>query len=145
MGGGHALAGVGIAVETAHPELEQGTEQRHFLGADLAGGEEGDGMVSVLLLDGLHARGELVHGTDPRHRFHAAGDGIPQQRSGGAIGRVRRGQRLPTLGAGHAEVHRVLRIRAEVDRLAIAQVRGQAASGGTVTAGDGRGGIGLEL
>ena len=40
----------------------------------------------------------------------------------GAVGRAQRRQRLPTLGAGHAEVDRIVARRREVHRVAVAQV-----------------------
>jgi hypothetical protein len=51
--GGHALAGVGVAVERAHAEFEERSQERHFLHDDLAGAEERDRVRAVLALDAL--------------------------------------------------------------------------------------------
>ena len=55
--GGHALAGVAVAVDHAHAELGQRAQQRHLLGDDLAGAQQGHDVGAVLVLDRLEARG----------------------------------------------------------------------------------------
>ena len=45
---GHALARVAVAVHHPHAELGQRAEQRHLLGGDLAGAQEGDRLGPVL-------------------------------------------------------------------------------------------------
>ena len=57
-GGGHALAGIRIAMEEAHAKLEKTAKEGHFLEGDLASGEEGDGFVAMCGTDGLEALGE---------------------------------------------------------------------------------------
>ena len=52
-----------------------------------------------------------------------------QQRRGRAVGGVEDGQGFPALRTGHAEVDRVFGRRRQVDRLAVAEVDGQAATG----------------
>ena len=68
--------------------------------------------------------------------------GVAQQRDGRAVGGVEDRQRLPPLRAGHAEVDRVVGRGRQVDRLAVAQVDVQAATGRAVAADHARGRVG---
>lgn len=143
-GGGHALAGVGIAVEKAHAEFPQAAEKGHFLEGDLTGGEKGGGLAPVGLMDRLEFFREGANRGGP-----IAGNeltrGIAQQGRGGTIGRIERIQCLPTFGAGHAEVHRIAGLGTEVDGFALfIEMDFQLATCGTVTADGDRGGSGLE-
>ncbi len=104
-GGGHALAGVGIAVEKAHPEFEKAAEEGHFLERNLSGGEEGDGFVAVLFLDGFESAGESFQSGFPVGRDEFS-FGVAEQWGGGTVGGVERIESLPAFRAGHAEVHR---------------------------------------
>ena len=68
-----------------------------------------------------------------------------RSRGGGAIGGIEEIERLPTFRAGHAEVHRVAGLGAEVDRVAVfVEVELEVAAGRAVAADRGGGGVGFE-
>ena len=85
---GHALPRVAVAVQHAHAELGQRAEQRHFLGDDLAGAQEGDRLRAVRGLDRLHAIDERAERRVPIDGLELAGR-VAQQRRRRAIGRSR--------------------------------------------------------
>ena len=133
--GGHALPRVAVAVDHAHAELGQRAQQRHLLGGDLAGAEKRDRLRAVLGLNLLHPSDERLHGGVPIDRLPRA-PRVSQQRRGRAVfGREDR-ERLPALGAGHAEVDGIIGRRRQTDRLAVAQVHVEATAGRTVTTHD---------
>ena len=59
---------------------------------------------------------------------------VSQQRSRGPVVGLEHPQRLPALGASHAEIHGIVRIGREIDRLALLQMDLQAAAGGAEAA-----------
>jgi hypothetical protein len=140
--GGHALAGVPVAVAHPHAELGQRAQERHLLGDDLTGGQERHRLRSVLGLHGPHAGDEGVERGGPVHRPEVAVV-VSQQRGGGAVGRGERGEGLPPLGAGHAQVHRVVVAGGEAHRLALVEVDVESAAGGAEPADQPGGGGGL--
>ncbi|MFT6863714.1 MAG: hypothetical protein ACJAVK_002275 [Akkermansiaceae bacterium] len=93
-GGRHALSGVAIAVFDAHPEFRESSEEGHFLGRDLAGRDEGDGILAVLGLDFLELRGESLRGFFPGDFFaleeRGGGAGASRARSRWAGGEAQR-------------------------------------------------------
>ncbi len=86
-GRGHALAGVAVAVDHPHAELGHGAQQGHLLGGDLAGAQEGDGVVAVGRLDLPEPR---RHGRQRRRASRPA-----------AAGRRRPSGAAPWRGRGH--------------------------------------------
>ena len=86
-GGGHALAGVAIAVFDAHPEFGEGAEEGHFFGGDLAGGNEGDGVLSVGGLDFFEFVGKDLAGEIPGDFASGFIDEFLEEGGGGAFGR----------------------------------------------------------
>ncbi len=121
VGGGHALAGVAVAMDAAHAEFVEATEQGHFLGADLAGAKEGDGFGAVVALDGFEAGTEFAEGMVPVDGAKVAG-GVAQEWSGAAVGCGEGCERFPTFGARHAEVDGVFGVGGQIDRFAIAEM-----------------------
>ena len=138
--GGHALPRVAVAVQHAHAELGQAAEEGHFLGGDLAGAEKGHGVWPVLLLNGLHSRRKRPQCYVPIDRAKLAV--LTEQWRGGAVVGLQDLQRLPALGAGHAEIHRILRFRTEAHRLAVAKMDLQPAAGRAKAADHRRYGVG---
>jgi hypothetical protein len=67
MGRGHALAGVAIAVKTAHAESKKAPQQSHFLGANLPGAEECDAVRAVPRLRVFDAEAKFRHRYVPIH------------------------------------------------------------------------------
>ena len=114
----HALPRVAVEVGDPEAELRERAEQRHFLGHDLAGAEDGDGAAAVRGLDGFKFPAKGVYCFGPVDRPQHAGR-IAQQRGRCAVGRGERRERFPALRAGHAEIHRVVGIGCQVDRLAL--------------------------
>jgi hypothetical protein len=141
MGSGHALAGIAVAMQAAHTEFEEASEQSHFFGADLAGAEESDAVWSVLFLDGLHALAEFGHRPMPIDRPQLAGS-VAQEGRGAAVGCTEWRERFPPFGTRHPEIDGVTGVGAEVHGLTISEMNLQAAPGGTKAANDGSGGVG---
>ena len=83
-GGGHALAGVAVAVDESHAELRQRAEEGQFFRADLPGANPRDGLRSMLVHDRPEAQREDLHRLVPIHgREFAAG--VAEQRRDRAI------------------------------------------------------------
>ncbi len=138
--GGHALAGVGVAVEEAHTELEEAAEKGHLLEGDLPRGKEGDRLAPVLFLDVFEAGGEGIHRFRPAGRLQVSLR-VSEQGDRGAVRRVQRIERLPAFRAGHAEVHRVAGLGAQVDGVSpIIEVKLELAAGRAVATDRGGGG-----
>ena len=137
-GRGHALARVAVPMHDAHAELGQRTEEGQFLIRNLPRPNPRHRLRAVLILDGLHPHGEDLQRGVPIDGFEFALL-VAQQRRGRAVGRGQRCERLPAFRAGHAEVHRVIARRAQVDGLAVAQMHVQPAARGAEAA-DHRGG-----
>ena len=91
----------------------------------------------------LHPRDERVDRRVPVDRRETTVRAA-QQRRGRAIRRAERDERLPSLRAGHAEVHRVVGRRRDVDGVAVAKVDVERAAGGAEAADQPRRGVGLE-
>ena len=140
-GRGHALAGIAVAVDDPHAELGHGAEQGHLLGGDLAGAQEGDGVVAVGRLDlpeaAPHGRQRRVPVDRPLPAV-----GALQERHRGAVGGIEDAQGLPALGTGQAAIDRMVRRRREAHRLAFAEVDGQAAARGAESTHHPRGRVG---
>ena len=115
--GGHALAGVAVAVQTTHAEFEQCSEEGHFLHGNLAGAEKRDRMRAVGSLDSLKLSGKGGECGGPVDRGKWCSARSAEERGGGAVGRSERRQSFPAFGTGHAEVDRVIGIGGEVDSL----------------------------
>ena len=107
---------------------------------DLARAEPGDGFRPVLSLDLFEALAEEHHRALPIDRFQLAAGSFRRSGVVARSGRCERRERLPAFRTGHPEVHRVMRVRAEVDRLPIPQMDIQPAAGGAEAA-DHRGGV----
>ena len=128
---GHALAGVAVAVEGAQAEFEEGAEERHLFGHDLAGAEEGDGVRAVVALDGLEAVRKRREGGGPVDGREWGAAGGAKERGGRAVGGGEGGEGFPAFGAGHAEVDGVVGIGGKVDGLALGiEVDAKRAAGG---------------
>lgn len=117
--GGHALARVAVAVERAHAEFEEGAEQGHLFGHDLAGAEEGDGVRAAVALNGFEAIGEGGEGGRPVDGGERGAAGGAEERGGRAVGGGEGGEGFPAFRAGHAEVDGVVGVGGEVDGLAL--------------------------
>ena len=52
-------------METADAELEERTEEGHFLRANLTAAQKGDGLRAMLINEGLKAHGENLEGLIP--------------------------------------------------------------------------------
>ena len=128
-GGGHALAGVAVAVDHPHAELSERSEEGHFFSDDLAGANPCDAFGSVFALHFFESFAEEDHGAFPIARFELAAAPAAEQRSRGAVGRCQRRQRFPPFGASHAEIDGIIGSRSEIDGLAVAQMRVESASG----------------
>ena len=128
-GGGHALAGVTVAVLDAHAEFGEGAEKGHFFGCDLAGGDEGDGFGAVRILDFFKAVGEGLRCFRPGD-FGLRRVGVfAVEWSGGALGRVEDGEGFPAFGAGHAEIDGVFGGGGDAGGLAFELVEVELATG----------------
>ena len=107
---GHALARVPVPVSRSHPELREGAEVGHLLEGDLPRAQEGHGVGPVLGLEGFHAGAEDLRRLPPVDGTQHSG-GVPKEWLRRAVRRSEGSERLPTLGARHAPVHRVRRRR----------------------------------
>ena len=141
--GGHALAGVAVAVHHPHAELCQRSKQRHLLGRYLPGRQEGHRFRAVPVDDGAESLDERGRRRLPANRSQPAA-GVAPQRGDSSIGSSEGGERLPSLGAGHAVVDRIVGGWAEVHGRAVAQVHVERAPGRAEAAHHRRRGIGLE-
>lgn len=84
-------------------------------------------------LNGLEAIAEGPHGRRPIDLLLPPA-AVAQQRKRGPIVGLEHPQRLPALGTRHAEIHGIVRVGREIDRLALFQVDLQAAAGGAEAA-----------
>ena len=125
VAGGHALARVRVAVQRAHAELPQRSEERHFLRANLSRAEKRHRLRPVLIHQRFELEREHLHRLVPIHGLEQAGFWIAQERLRRAVGRGERRERLPTFRTGHPEVHRVIGGRCEVHRHAGLQMNVQ--------------------
>ena len=138
----HALAGVAVAVD--HPHAELGQRARAGPSPRWRSGRcSGRRPSRRRAPPGSHRNRAVIvvsavcQSTGRRRPSVAA-----QQRHGRAVGGVEHGQGFPALGAGHAAVDRVVGRRREVDRLAVAEMDGQAAAGRAEAADHPRGRVG---
>ena len=81
----------------------------------------------MLRLDRVEPRGHRRHRLVPVDR-PAAAVVAAQQGNRRAVGGIENGQGLPALGTGHPPVHRIVGRRAQVDRLAVAEMHRQPAT-----------------
>lgn len=144
-GGGHALAGISVAVFEAHSKLGEGSEEGHFFGRDLSGREKGDGIFSVGGLNLLELVGEDSGGKIPGKFSGWLVAEFFKERGSGAFGRVENREGFPTFGAGHPEIDGVGRGRGQADGFAFVKVEVELASGGTESADRSGGAIGFEI
>ena len=99
----------------------------------------------VRSLDRFQPRGENVQRRRPIRFGISFPDASRSSGIGRAVRRIQRIERLPAFRAGHAEIHRVARLRAEVDRLAVfIEVDFQLAAGRAVAADRGDRGARLQ-
>ena len=124
----------------AHAELGERAEQRHLLGGICPVPSQATDSGPCFCLDGLEARRPcLEDGFVPGHGL----DSLPlrrDERRRRASGPAQRRERLPALGAGHAEVDGIVRGRREADGLPFSQVDVEAAAS-RAEAADHRGGL----
>src|SRR5262249_47320589 len=123
------------------PELRERAQERELLARDLAGAEEGDALAPVFREQPFHLRDERVERGLPIDGLEPAAR-VTQERRGRAIRRAQRGERLPSLRAGRAEVYRIIRRRRQVDRLAFAEVNVERAARRAKPADEARGRVG---
>lgn len=125
-------------MEQPHAKFGQAAQVGHFFTHDLAGADEGGRLGAVGFQHGFHTVAKDLHGGFPVRRFAV------NQRGCGTVGGVQHSQGLPALGAGGAQVDRVVRVGGGVDGHTIAQVQFQpAACGAEAADGFGRA-VGLQ-
>jgi len=144
-GGGHALAGVAVAVFNAHAEFGEGAEESHFFGRNLSGGDKGNGVFAVFFLDFLEGVAEDFGREVPGDFLGFFVWPIPEKGGGGAFFGVETAEGFPAFGAGHAEVNGVASGGGEADGFAFVEVEVELAAGRAETADGGGGGIGGEV
>ncbi len=135
----HALAGIAIAMDETHPELGKRSQETQLLVCYLARTEPRHGIRTELLLNRLESQHKSLKRGVPIHGFHFSRL-IPKKRSCGAILRGKRRKSLPAFRAGHAQIHGIVGIGREINRLAVSQMDVQPTAGRTKSAHR-RGGI----
>ena len=115
----HTLPGVSITMDHSHPEFGEGTEQSHFLGADLPGTEKGDGFGSMRFHDLFHTVAKDTGGRRPIRFLRKPSPFFSNQGNRRPVGCFQGSESFPAFRTGHSGIHRIVHFRREVACLTV--------------------------
>src|ERR1700722_3490768 len=108
-------------MKDAHAKFSQSAQECHFLGTNLACTQPRNRAFTEFILNGFEAQSKYLERRVPIYRFKVT-IRFAQIRRGGAVRRTQWGECFPAFRASHSKVDRIIRCRAQIDRLPILEM-----------------------